>query len=182
MGTGRGPAGALIRIEPLTATLIPTAIACAERIWPAAYDDLLPDGQVPYMLAERTRADVLATYVGATDRWYDTAWDAESRVGYVSSSLTGPRTLTLEQLYVVPERWGSGVAEELISTVLGHGTDHDATTVTLTVNRGNGRALAFYRRMGFAIGAEQVTDIGSGYMMDDYVLERPIDRGPTTRT
>ena len=44
-------------------------------------------------------------------------------------------------------------------------------TIWLTVNRRNERAIGAYRRTGFREVRAQVTDIGGGYVMDDYVME-----------
>ena len=43
--------------------------------------------------------------------------------------------------------------------------------IWLTVNRRNERAIGAYRRAGFREVRAQVTDIGGGYVMDDYVME-----------
>jgi ribosomal protein S18 acetylase RimI-like enzyme len=43
------------------------------------------------------------------------------------------------------------------------------------VNKGNHRAIACYRRHGFVEEASVVNDIGGGYVMDDYVMVRPLD-------
>ena len=46
-----------------------------------------------------------------------------------------------------------------------------ARTIWLTVNRRNERAIGAYRRAGFREVRAQVTDIGGGYVMDDYIME-----------
>jgi ribosomal protein S18 acetylase RimI-like enzyme len=47
----------------------------------------------------------------------------------------------------------------------------------LTVNKDNADAIAFYRRVGFRIVEPMVTDIGSGFFMDDYRMKKTVDRG-----
>jgi RimJ/RimL family protein N-acetyltransferase len=46
-----------------------------------------------------------------------------------------------------------------------------AARIWLTCNKHNTASLAAYTRMGFTRIADVVTDIGSGYVMDDYVME-----------
>lgn len=41
--------------------------------------------------------------------------------------------------------------------------------VYLTVNKGNERAIKVYEKFGFIKTDSIVTDIGNGYVMDDYV-------------
>lgn len=43
--------------------------------------------------------------------------------------------------------------------------------IYLTVNKYNLDAIKAYQKMGFEIKNEIITDIGKGYVMDDYVLE-----------
>jgi ribosomal protein S18 acetylase RimI-like enzyme len=59
-----------------------------------------------------------------------------------------------------------------LERVLDHARDCGAHAVDLTVNRGNARALAFYHKRHFVLTEEIVTDIGGGFVMDDYVLMR----------
>lgn len=173
-------------VVPLTEALIPAAIACAEEVWPAAYEPILPPGQVDYMLAGRTDPSTLREYLTAEDRWYDVALPAAADltqdgsatdvIGYVSCRTAVPDRVRLEQLYVIPRQWGTGVADLLLAAALQHARAIGATTIDLTVNRHNARALAYYRRVGFELNGEVVADIGGGYVMDDYLLARPVGR------
>ena len=46
--------------------------------------------------------------------------------------------------------------------------------IWLTCNRGNESDLAIYKHFGFIQTREQVSDIGGGFVMDDYILEYPV--------
>lgn len=181
MTAQRSPAAVVV---PLTEALIPAAIACAQEVWPAAYEPILPPGQVDYMLAGRTDPGTLAEYLTAADRWYDVALPAGAEltgagatadvIGYASCRAATPDRVRLEQLYVIPRHWGTGVADMLLAAVLRHAQAVGAATIDLTVNRNNARALAYYRRVGFDLSGEVLADIGGGYVMDDYLLVRPV--------
>jgi hypothetical protein len=43
----------------------------------------------------------------------------------------------------------------------------------LNVNKYNS-AQDFYKKLGFCIDYEEVIDIGNGYVMDDYVMEKEL--------
>jgi ribosomal protein S18 acetylase RimI-like enzyme len=45
-------------------------------------------------------------------------------------------------------------------------------TLMLTVNKLNTDSVAVYRKAGFTVREEAVFDIGNGYVMDDYVMEK----------
>jgi ribosomal protein S18 acetylase RimI-like enzyme len=47
-----------------------------------------------------------------------------------------------------------------------------ADRLMLTVNKRNSKAIAAYQRNGFAIMDSVVVDIGGGFVMDDYVMEK----------
>ena len=48
-----------------------------------------------------------------------------------------------------------------------------ATKLQLQVNRDN-KAKYFYEKLGFEVVRTQVFDIGQGYVMDDYVMEKKV--------
>ena len=92
--------------------------------------------------------------------------DEESRVwlaeadggwlGYVRASVSsappvfdrGP-TLSVGELYVVPDARGEGVADALLDRATEWGEARDCERVGLSVNAGNDRARAFYDGRGF---------------------------------
>ncbi|MFN0124154.1 MAG: GNAT family N-acetyltransferase, partial [Blastocatellia bacterium] len=53
-----------------------------------------------------------------------------------------------------------------------HARTRACRTISLCVNKRNTEAIAVYRRMGFAIRSAISVDIGGGYVMDDYVMEK----------
>ena len=42
----------------------------------------------------------------------------------------------------------------------------------LTVNKYNSSSIEVYKKRGFEITDAAVTDIGSGFVMDDYIMEK----------
>ncbi|QTL04918.1 GNAT family N-acetyltransferase [Aquabacter sp. L1I39] len=61
-----------------------------------------------------------------------------------------PATGYLDQLAVAPAFWGKGAAEVLMAAA----RQVSPAGIALDVNQDNPRAVAFYRRLGFAIAAE----------------------------
>jgi hypothetical protein len=51
--------------------------------------------------------------------------------------------------------------------------ERGATHLWLTVNKGNPSVRA-YERLGFKIVDAMVVDIGGGYVMDDYKMEKDV--------
>jgi ribosomal protein S18 acetylase RimI-like enzyme len=49
-----------------------------------------------------------------------------------------------------------------------------ATTLILAVNKRNERAIATYRRNGFAVREAVRVEIGDGFVMDDFIMSRSL--------
>ena len=47
-----------------------------------------------------------------------------------------------------------------------------AHRLILSVNKRNAKAIAAYKRNGFVIAESVVTDIGGGFVMDDYIMAK----------
>ena len=86
-------------------------------------------------------------------------WVAESDdgalAGYACASLeesapifTRGATLSLAELYVVPDHRGDGVADALFDRAAGLGRERDCERLGLSMNAENERARAFYERRG----------------------------------
>ena len=48
--------------------------------------------------------------------------------------------------------------------------------ITLRVNKKNYNTIDIYKHLGFRIKEAVVTDIGGGYVMDDYIMEYKIKK------
>lgn len=97
--------------------------------------------------------------------------DEGRAVGYCGVQPRDGR-LFLSKVYLLHEARGQGRFRQMLGIP---GADcaarSGARTIWLTVNRRNERAIGAYRRAGFREVRAQVTDIGGGYVMDDYVME-----------
>ena len=167
-------------LEPLTRQTIPEAVAAAAQIWPLAFEEYLPPGQVEHMLAMRSTDDFFGRYLDVTEPAGPTfllvrlAGDAGPPAAYLSYRPEGSDELRLEQLYLQPSLQGSGLATALMGHVLTVAAAAGKARVSLTVNRNNGRAIAFYQRSGFRIESDLVVDIGADYVMDDHLMVRDV--------
>ena len=138
----------------------------AAAIWPEVYVGMIPDGQTEYMVErfqseEAVRSQISDGYV------YDIARDHGDDVGYSSYRIDGD-LLFLSKLYVSGGSRGEGYGKMLLDAAVDAGRAAGAKRVELTVNRNNSKAIGFYGRMGLSKVRDQVTDIGGGYVMDDY--------------
>lgn len=97
-----------------------------------------------------------------------------SVVGYLAlqneahPAVESRKPLQLWQIYVAPAFQGTGVAAELMTIVFEHARRHSHDVVWLGVSEHNARAIAFYRKHGFApLGLHKV---GAGHHQHEDVL------------
>lgn len=83
----------------------------------------------------------------------------------------GSAKTKLHKIYLLPEAQGKGVGKALILDVAERARKARQTSLLLNVNQYNQKAIEFYGRMGFVEIYKEVVDIGSGYVMDDVVME-----------
>jgi ribosomal protein S18 acetylase RimI-like enzyme len=77
------------------------------------------------------------------------AWDGDAIVG-LATGLPEDGQWHLVGMWVSPKVRGTGVADRLVTAVCELAGQSGFTSVTLWVTEVNGRARAFYRRLGFA--------------------------------
>lgn len=82
--------------------------------------------------------------------------------------------LFLSKFYVSKENRGKGYASQAMSFLERLCRERGLSHIWLTVNRHNESSIGVYRKKGFQVIREQVADIGNGYVMDDYVMEKEI--------
>ena len=80
----------------------------------------------------------------------------------------------LHKLYLQPEWHGYGLGSRLLQHVEHEVRASGGRGLVLSVNKRNARAIAAYKRNGFIIAQSVVTDIGNGFVMDDYVMAKDL--------
>ncbi len=87
--------------------------------------------------------------------------------------MTAPQTYKLHKIYVLPSQQGKGSGKFIIDQLTNAMKIKGASALQLNVNRNN-PAKSFYEKIGFAVIKEEDIDIGSGYFMNDYVMEKKL--------
>jgi ribosomal protein S18 acetylase RimI-like enzyme len=164
---------------PATPTLTPlqhadfeAIAALARRIWLAHYIAIISKEQIEYMLGGRFTPANLSRYVAADDRWFDVLRVDGEIVGYCSHALLAVNEVKLEQLYLLPELHGLGLGKRMMVHIESHARELGRDTLVLQVNKQNTKAASVYLRAGFEVREEVCIDIGAGYVMDDFVMQK----------
>jgi ribosomal protein S18 acetylase RimI-like enzyme len=148
--------------------------ALARDIWTEHYTPLIGAPQVRYMLDKFQSAEAIYADIRERGYRYELTSSGEYDIGY-SAVRFEDESLFVSKIYVRDKYRKMGVARLLLRRAL---EEHPKTRrVWLTVNKGNEAAIGAYKRMGFAIDEEIVTDIGGGFVMDDYRMSRQMVYG-----
>lgn len=144
----------------------------ARKVWHETYDSLLPEGQVEYMLDQfQSDRAVKAQMRGQGYRYYLIKVEGKS-AGFVGFSprYENREEMFLSKIYLLSEYRGTGAAAQAFALVEKETKEEGLSKIRLTVNKGNKHAIEVYCHYGFQVAEQVKSDIGSGFIMDDYVM------------
>ncbi|HEY3854608.1 MAG TPA: GNAT family N-acetyltransferase [Verrucomicrobiae bacterium] len=165
------------QIFPATEADLPAIARLAEVIWRAHYPGIISTAQIDFMLAKMYALDELREEILLHAIRYDRLFVGEEFVGFASYGPTVQRTtFKLHKLYLHPEWHGRGLGSLLLSHCEREVSKLGAHCLLLAVNKQNSKAIAAYKRNGFAIKESVVVDIGGGFVMDDYIMAKALSQ------
>ena len=162
-----------IEIRPVTASDVPAIAALAREIWQATYPGIITQEQIDFMLEQRYGHERLYEDLQESDKWLDQAFYAGRRIGFAFSEIYKGE-FKLDKLYIHPDVQRKGVGGQLIANVAERARAAGYPCVILQVNKRNVNAINSYKKYGFVVRDVTVDDIGRGYVMDDYVMEKKL--------
>lgn len=161
-----------ITVREATAADIPAIRDLSSRIWREHYPGIISREQIDYMLERMYGAPVIAGEMASKGYRYVLVLAGTVPVGYLSfRRKENGRTVLISKLYLLPALHGRGIGRMMLAYVRDEALRSGARTICLFVNRNNRKAIRAYERFGFAKAAEVATDIGGGFVMDDYRME-----------
>lgn len=154
---------------------LPEVQRLAGIIWRAHYPGIITHDQIDYMLERGYALDLLESFLAEDDRGLELATVEGTMAGFVAWYVTDNRTeAKLDRLYVLPQRQRLGLGGRLIACTVDLARRAGAQTLVLNVNKANAQAIRAYEKHGFAVREAVVNDIGRGYVMDDYIMAKPL--------
>jgi N-acetylglutamate synthase-like GNAT family acetyltransferase len=146
----------------------------AREIWEQHFTPIIGHAQVEYMLNKFQSSKAIASQLDEGWEYYITAREKEyvGYTGLVPNVLEGK--MLLSKIYVKSSVRGSGVGNQILSFIEETSRARNFKTLWLTVNRFNDNTVKWYFRHGFITVDELKKDIGGGYFMDDFVMEKKI--------
>ena len=162
-----------LRILPLEEGDIAAVIALAGVIWRQHYPGIISPQQIDYMLAQRYTPAIILAQMQSGSAWWDQALVGERMIGFAQCELHG-RSMKLDKLYLHPGFQRQGYGGRMLAQVEDTARRRGAGSVRLNVNKHNLKSIAAYRKNGYEVVETVVVDIGGGYVMDDYVMQKAL--------
>lgn len=144
-------------------------------IWPVAFSNILSQEQIVYMMDMMYSTSSLEKQIKELNHHYLLAEEDGEYLGYLSYELNykGMPITKIHKIYVLPSLQGKGVGRFFINAVSEIAIKNNNTLLSLNVNRYN-KAIDFYKRMGFDFFASENIEIGNGFLMEDYVMNKDL--------
>lgn len=144
-------------------------------IWPATFSNILSQEQISYMMDMMYSTSSLEKQINELSHHYLLAEEDGEYLGYLSYELNykGTPITKIHKIYVLPSIQGKGVGRLFIDAVSKLALKNNNTLLSLNVNRYN-KAIDFYKRMGFDFFASENIEIGNGFLMEDYVMNKDL--------
>ena len=145
----------------------------AEETWPVAYGEILSTAQLKYMFDMMYTTTSLLEQATKNNLQFILAKEENDYVGFASFEYDMNQTnkTKIHKIYILPENQRKGIGKKLIDFITIEAKIKKDIAIFLNVNKYN-KAIHFYTKLGFSKVKEEVIDIGNGYVMDDYVMEK----------
>ena len=144
----------------------------AAIIWREHYIPIIGKEQVEYMIKNFQSPEAMYSQHKDGYQYFMVIKD-ENLVGYVSVKKQGD-SLFLSKIYVSKDFRGQKIGKAAMGFVQKKALEMNCKSTTLGVNKHNTNSIEAYKKMGFVNKGSMVTDIGNGFIMDDYKMEKPL--------
>ena len=146
----------------------------AADIWPKTFAAILSQEQISYMMKMMYSPEVMEKEL-ASGFNFEIAKINDSPAGYFSWSVCDlPHTAKLHKLYLLARYHGNGIGSAMLQQVAKQTQAAGYSRLRLNVNKYNAKAIRAYQRNGFNTVESVKIDIGNGFFMDDFVMEKSL--------
>lgn len=143
----------------------------AEKIWHECFVGIISEEQIDYMVEKYQSFPAMTRQVTEQEYRYFSVRDEGELCGYFAVKPEDDSRFFLSKLYLRKDKRGRGIASKMMQRVFEEARSCGKTSVYLTVNKHNDHAVAVYKKTGFTVIGVPTTDIGNGFVMDDFVME-----------
>jgi len=154
---------------------ISAVAAIATEIWHEHFISILTLGQIDYMVEKFQSVPAMTDQVKNQGYQYSMIMLNGTIIGYCGiREEEEEKSLFLSKLYIHKEYRGHGYASSAFQFMIDLCKKKGYQKIWLTVNRFNDNTIKVYEKKGFIKMRTQIADIGNGFVMDDYIMEKTI--------
>lgn len=160
----------MLSVRNATCSDIPLIRELTFNTWPQTYSSIISKEQIDFML-EMMYSEASLTDQMNNGNQFIIINDTNEPVGFAAYQEIEPSLFKLHKIYILATQQGKGTGKFLINHIIHIMKQLGAVSLQLQVNRDN-KARFFYEKNGFTIIQEADFDIGNGFFMNDYVMEK----------
>jgi RimJ/RimL family protein N-acetyltransferase len=144
----------------------------AREIWTEHYTPIIGKEQVSYMLNRFQTKQPIFEQIKSGMLYFLMQEDNEF-IGYIALQQKEHK-LFLSKIYVKLGKRRRGYGTKAVHFAEAFAKARSLTKIILTVNKNNVNSIKAYKKMGFKNSGSIVQDIGGGFFMDDFTMEKSI--------
>jgi len=146
----------------------------AQEIWQEHYLPIVGQEQIDYMLEKFQCESAISKQLADGYEYYSVSYGGH-HVGYIAViSNVIDTSLMISKIYVLKSDRGCGLGKKMLQFIEYLCQQRKIKKIWLTVNKHNSHSIEWYSRMGFTNIGPIVQDIGGGFVMDDFIMEKSI--------
>ena len=159
-------------IKPVEITLndIKEFSEFASVIWHEYWTCILSDEQIDYMVNKFQSEKAVTNQINNENYTYFYIFYNSQKAGYIGLSDKSDY-LFLSKIYIKKEYRHKGIGTKVFDFIKQFAVKKGHNKIVLTVNKYNKNTITAYKKWGFSTTDSVVTDIGNGFVMDDYIME-----------
>lgn len=146
----------------------------AREIWTQHFTSIIGESQVEYMLTKFQSSFAIKSQIEDGSEYYLVKVEREWAGYFGLNPDLNQNKIMLSKFYVKCSSRGKGVGQSILDFIENKSVLGGFSTVWLTVNKFNDDTVSWYKRRGFTVIDKVKKDIGGGFFMDDYLMEKII--------
>ena len=157
-------------IEVKKVTNIRDLAQLTSEIWHEYWVKILSPEQINYMVEKFQSEEAITKQIAEENYTYFYIEQDNNIAGYIGLSKKEDY-LFLSKLYIKKEFRHQGIGTQVFEFIKDFALKYNYKKIILTVNKYNSNTIKAYNKWGFKEIDSVVTDIGNGFVMDDYIME-----------
>lgn len=157
-------------VEFIEVKNITTLANLASEIWHEYWVEILTSEQIDYMVENFQSENAISNQIESENYIYFFINVNGNNAGYIGLSKKQDH-LFLSKLYIKKEFRHKGLGTKAFEFIKNFAKENNYKNIILTVNKYNTNTINAYKKWNFHEIDSVVTDIGNGFVMDDYIME-----------